>query len=274
MYLLPNAKINIGLNIINNRDDGYHDLQTVFYPIPLTDALEIQPQKSNQDIEFYCSGIKIPDSKNNNLVMKIFRSLQKEFQLPPIIINLSKHIPIGAGLGGGSSDAAFMMKMLNEYFSLDLSNYEMEKRLSEIGADCAFFIRNKATYAEGVGNVFSDIDINLSKYFLALVKPNIHISTKQAYANVVSKRPLIDLNTAIERTPIENWSENIKNDFESSLFHAFPQLSIIKQTLYDIGAVYASMTGSGSALYGIFNRPIDNLSKIFPDCFTFFHELS
>lgn len=275
MYILPNAKINIGLNIPQRRSDGYHDLQTIFYPIPITDAIEISPLKySSSSYEFITSGISIPDVPNNNLIVKVFLSLQKEFNLPPMSINLAKHIPLGAGLGGGSSDAAFMMRLINDYFSLELSDDDMEKRLSAFGADCPFFVRNKAVYAEGIGNEFSPIKLDLSNYYILLVKPEIHISTKQAYANVVPTMPSKNLRELISETPIDKWAKTIHNDFEDSLFPTFPVLGIIKKTLYDIGAIYASMSGSGSALYGIFDRPIENASAAFPDCFVFSHKLS
>lgn len=275
MYLLPNAKINIGLYITEERPDGYHNLQTIFYPIPLTDSLELVPMKnSSKDYELIISGLDIPGNTEDNLVAKVFSSLQKEFQLPPTSIYLSKHIPMGAGLGGGSSDAAFIMKLTNEYFSLNLSEEEMEKRLSNYGADCPFFVRNKPVYAEGIGNIFSPTKISLKGYYLLLVKPDIHISTAQIYSLVSPNKSDTSLLYEIENTPIDQWHQCISNDFEKYAFQLHPSLCAIKQTLYDMGAVYASMSGSGSALYGIFTRPIDNGAKIFPDCFTFANKLA
>jgi 4-diphosphocytidyl-2-C-methyl-D-erythritol kinase len=274
-YTLPNAKINIGLNIVGKRPDGYHNLQTVFYPIPITDAIEIKKLENPTSLyEFESSGISIPGDAKENLVVQVFLSLQKEFDLPPVRINLSKHIPVGAGLGGGSSDCAFMMKMLNEYFSLELSDKEMEDRLSSFGADCAFFVRNKPVFAEGVGNVFSPIDLSLKDYFLVLVKPDVHISTKQAYSVVVPAEPTENLKTILTTEPICQWKNNVKNAFEESVFPLYPNLEIIKETLYDMGAVYAAMSGSGSAIYGIFDRPITNAATIFPEDFTYSHQLS
>lgn len=275
MYILPNAKINIGLNVVSKRLDGYHDLQTVFYPIPITDAIEIKTlEKSTVPYEFFSSGIPIPGGIENNLIVKVFLELKKEYNLPPLSINLAKHIPIEAGLGGGSSDCAHMMKLLNEFFSLGLSDEDMEKKVSRFGADCAFFIRNKPVFAEGLGDTFSQIDICLKDYFIVLVKPDISISTRQAFSAIIPHNPNIDLKTILSTEPISQWKYKISNIFERSIFPLFPNLQVIKETLYDIGAIYASMSGSGSTIYGIFDRPIENLCSIFPDCFTYSHRLS
>lgn len=275
MYILPNAKINIGLNVVSKRLDGYHDLQTVFYPIPITDAIEIKTlEKSTVPYEFFSSGIPIPGGIENNLIVKVFLELKKEYNLPPLSINLAKHIPIEAGLGGGSSDCAHMMKLLNEFFSLGLSDEDMEKKVSRFGADCAFFIRNKPVFAEGLGDKFSQIDICLKDYFIVLVKPDISISTRQAFSAIIPHNPNNDLKTILSTEPISQWKYKISNIFESSIFPLFPNLQVIKETLYDIGAIYASMSGSGSTIYGIFDRPIENLCSIFPDCFTYSHRLS
>ncbi len=275
MYVLPNAKINIGLNIVSKRPNGYHNLQTVFYPIPITDAIEIrQIEKPVEPYEFETSGIFVPGIAKENLVVKVFLALQKEFDLPPISINLAKHIPVGAGLGGGSSDCAFMMKMLNDFFSLDFSIEEMQSRLSAFGADCSFFVRNKPVFAEGVGDEFSPIGITLKGYFIVLIKPNIHISTQQAYSVVTPSMPAANLKDILTTEQVSQWRSRVNNDFEKFLFPLYPELVTIKNTLYDMGAIYASMSGSGSAIYGIFDRPVTNAQTIFPDCFTFSHELS
>ena len=275
MYILPNAKINIGLNVVSKRLDGYHDLQTVFYPIPITDAIEIKTlEKSTVPYEFFSSGIPIPGGIENNLIVKVFLKLKKEYNLPPLSINLAKHIPIEAGLGGGSSDCAHMMKLLNEFFSLGLSDEDMEKKVSRFGADCAFFIRNKPVFAEGLGDTFSQIDISLKDYFIVLVKPDISISTRQAFSAIIPHNPNNDLKNILSTEPISQWKYKISNIFERSIFPLFPNLQVIKETLYDIGAIYASMSGSGSTIYGIFDRPIENLCSIFPDCFTYSHRLS
>ena len=275
MYILPNAKINIGLNVVSKRLDGYHDLQTVFYPIPITDAIEIKTlEKSTVPYEFFSSGIPIPGGIENNLIVKVFLELKKEYNLPPLSINLAKHIPIEAGLGGGSSDCAHMMKLLNEFFSLGLSDEDMEKKVSRFGADCAFFIRNKPVFAEGLGDTFSQIDICLKDYFIVLVKPDISISTRQAFSAIIPHNPNIDLKTILSTEPISQWKYKISNIFERSIFPLFPNLQVIKETLYDIGAIYASMSGSGSTIYGLCDRTIENLCSIFPDCLTYSHRLS
>lgn len=274
MYTLPNAKINIGLNITSRRSDGYHNLQTVFCSIPLTDSLEISPLKmSGGNYEFLQSGLAIPGNSADNPVVRVFLSMQEEFNLPPQTIHLAKHIPMGAGLGGGSSDAAFMMQMLNEQYSLDLTPIEMERRLATFGADCPFFVRNRPVYAEGIGNEFTPVKLNLKGLYILLVKPDIHISTAEAYSGVRPCEPKISLRQTIETTPVEEWHNCIHNDFEDSVFPFHPQLAAIKQTLYDMGAIYASMSGSGSAMYGLFKRPVDNGKTVFGDCFVFSSQL-
>lgn len=270
MYTLPNAKINIGLKVIGRRQDGYHDLQTVFYPISLSDSLEVTALKSeDRSCELLVNGITLQGEDKDNLVVKVYLALKEEFELPPVRIYLTKHIPVGAGLGGGSSDAANMMKLLNDMFSLGLSYREMEARLSPLGADCPFFVRNKPVYAEGIGDKFSPVSLSLNGYHLLLVKPDINISTALAYRGVRPEKPSVDLKTLITETPLYLWRDIIVNDFEKSIFSSYPKIAAIKHTLYDMGAIYASMSGSGSSVYGVFSRPIDNVSKLFPDCFTF-----
>lgn len=270
MYSLPNAKINIGLNVVARRDDGYHDLQTVFYPIPLTDSLELKDaSKWDDPCTLVLSGEEVGVPVQDNLVYKVFTSLQEEFHLPPTIIFLSKHIPTGAGLGGGSSDAAFTMVMTNERFGLGLSDTQMEERLTAFGADCPFFVENKPVYAEGKGDVFSPVSVNLKGLFLVLIKPAVSVSTKQAYANISPVVPAVSLKDNIENTPVGLWKSVIKNDFEDAVFPSHPEIASIKATLYDMGALYASMSGSGSAVYGLFSFPVKNAPEVFPDCFTF-----
>lgn len=270
MYSLPNAKINIGLRIVGRRPDGYHDLQTVFFPIPLADSLEIkEARRLRKPYEFILSGIALPDDGKDNLVVRVFLALQEEFDLPPTSIFLSKHIPAGAGLGGGSSDAAAMMQLLNDYYHLDLTTVDMEQRLAAFGADCPFFVRNKPMYAEGIGNVFTPVNINLKDKYIVLVKPDIHVSTAEAYAAVTPCQLPNSLYDQLLSTPVQLWRNVITNDFEPYVFRTYPKVAAIKQTLYDMGAIYASMSGSGSAVYGIFGRPIDNAGKVFHDCFTF-----
>jgi 4-diphosphocytidyl-2-C-methyl-D-erythritol kinase len=264
----PNAKINIGLHVLEKRADGFHNIETVFYPVSWCDVLEIEVdenialRKKNPRINFKATGIETYSQKEKNLVVRAYRLLEKDFPLKPVRMQLHKIIPIGAGLGGGSSDAAFAIKLLNKIFSLGLSSEQMIKYAGILGSDCAFFIENKPAYAKGKGDVLEPIKINLDKYFITLVKPDLHISTAAAYSKVTSAIPSQPLNKLLAK-PVETWKQTIKNDFEESAFAEYPELQNIKQKLYDKGAVYASMSGSGSSMYGIFSRKTD-LKKIFP----------
>lgn len=267
MITFPNAKINIGLNIVEKRPDGYHNLETIFYPIKLQDALEVtRLQDDTAPFKLHVSGTNLEGTAEDNLVVKAYRLLKDDFQLPPIDIHLFKHIPTGAGLGGGSADCAFMIKLLNEKFNLNLSIDQMEQYAAKLGADCAFFIQNKPVFATGIGNLFHPIDFSLKGYHLVLVKPNSSVSTREAYANIIPCKPETSLLEIIKQ-PIETWRESMKNDFEYSVFLSHPEIAAIKDKLYDLGAVYASMSGSGSAVYGIFKAPIENVDEKFGECF-------
>lgn len=253
MITFPNAKINLGLNIVEKRLDGYHNLETIFYPIPLQDALEITPLNgTNRKYRLMQSGLQIAGDEESNLVVKAYHILDKNYNLPPIEINLLKQIPSGAGLGGGSADAAFMLSMLNQYFDLGIDNLRLEEYASQIGADCAFFIENKPTFAEGIGNIFSPIDITLKGYRLVLVKPDVFVSTRDAFAQITPKRPLVSLKE-IAQMPITEWHSCMVNDFEESVFPQFPVIAQIKEKFYEMGAVYASMSGSGSSVFALFH---------------------
>ena len=259
MITFPNAKINLGLNIIEKRPDGYHNLETVFYPVPVEDALEVNIlNESTQKFRLHQAGLEIAGEAENNLVVKAYKLLDERFNLPPIDIHLFKHIPSGAGLGGGSSDAAYMLKLLNEKFNLKLSDKNLEEYAARLGADCAFFIRNAPTYAEGIGNIFSPISLSLKGYQIVLVKPDIFVSTRDAFAQIKSHRQEIPLKEVIKQ-PIEEWKERMVNDFEESVFPQFPAIKEIKEKLYEAGAIYAAMTGSGSSVFGLF-KPEDNKS--------------
>lgn len=253
MLSFPNAKINLGLNVVERRPDNYHNLETIFYPIPICDALEIIPLEMGDELKFYQYGMPIVGDKEDNLVVKAYRLLEKRFELPPVEIHLRKNVPFGAGLGGGSSDAAFMLKMLNDQFSLDISNSELEAYASKIGADCPFFINNIATLAKGIGDEFEHIDLNLSGYWLLLVKPDVHVSTPDAYSMVKPQKPVTPIKELI-KLPINEWKGRVVNDFELSVFTKYPELSKIKDQIYHSGAIYASMSGSGSSIFGIFNQ--------------------
>ncbi|MBS6237593.1 MAG: 4-(cytidine 5'-diphospho)-2-C-methyl-D-erythritol kinase [Bacteroides sp.] len=257
MITFPNAKINLGLNIVEKRPDGYHNLETVFYPVPLEDALEVNVlNEGSEKFRLHQAGLEIEGEVENNLVVKAYKLLDEKFNLPPVDIHLFKHIPSGAGLGGGSSDAAYMLKLLNEKFSLELTDETLEEYAAKLGADCAFFIRNTPTYAEGIGNVFSPISLSLKEYQIVLVKPDIFVSTREAFAKIKPHRQDIPLKEVLKH-PIEEWKELMVNDFEESVFPQFPAIKAIKEKLYKQGAVYAAMTGSGSSVFGLF-KPEDN----------------
>jgi len=274
MITFPNAKINLGLNITEKRPDGYHNLETVFYPIPLEDALEINPAaNSSNKFNLYQSGIAIDGKPEDNLVIKAYLMLDKRFNLPSIDIHLYKHIPSGAGLGGGSADAAFMLKLLNDKFSLGLSIEELEDYAAQLGADCAFFIQDQPTFAEGIGNIFSPVSLSLKDYQLVLIKPDIFVSTKAAFAHIKPRKPQHSLKEIISR-PIAEWKELMINDFEESVFPQYPEIGAIKDCLYQQGALYASMSGSGSSVFGIFPQEgAIPSATLFPDSFYFQHKL-
>ena len=268
MITYPNAKINLGLNIVEKRPDGYHNLETVFYPINLQDALEVTKlENEDEEYKLKVSGVTIEGEPDNNLVVKAYRLLKKDFpDMAPINIHMFKHIPTGAGLGGGSADAAFMIKLLNNKFKLDLSTEKMEEYAAILGADCAFFIHNKPVFASGIGNIFESINLSLKGYYIVLVKPDIFVSTKDAFANIVPMHPNHSLKEII-RMPIETWRATMKNDFETSVFQKYPEIAAIKDKLYDMGAIYASMSGSGSAVYGIFREQVEFIDEVFSGYF-------
>lgn len=267
MITYPNAKINLGLNIVEKRPDGYHNLETIFYPINLQDALEVTLLEGEKEYELTLSGTPIEGNPEDNLVVKAYRLLKEDYpHIAPVDIHMYKHIPTGAGLGGGSADAAFMIKLLNDKFQLGLSIEEMENYAARLGADCAFFIQNKPVFASGIGNIFEPIQLSLKGYFLVLVKPDIFVSTKDAFSLITPKMPVQSLKEIV-RMPVETWRATMKNDFENSVFKKFPEIAAIKDKLYDMGAIYASMSGSGSSVYGIFREQVEFVDEIFSGCF-------
>ena len=267
MITFPNAKINIGLQVTERRPDGYHNLDTVFYPIPLHDALEVVPaEEEDYDCRLHLSGVEIEGDTDNNLVVRAYRLLAADYTLPPVDVYLHKHIPTGAGLGGGSADASYMLRLLNEMFALGIANEQLEVYAAKLGADCPFFINNTPVYATGIGNVFHPIDLNLEGWNLVVVKPDVFVSTKEAYSMVKPEKPEVTLDKKI-MSPIEEWKESISNDFEKGIFAIHPELDDIKSKLYELGAVYAAMSGSGSALFGLFKSEVEGLEQHFPDCF-------
>lgn len=267
MITYPNAKINLGLNIVEKRPDGYHNLETIFYPINLQDALEVTLLEGDKEYELTLSGTLIEGNPEDNLVVKAYRLLKEDYpHIAPVDIHMYKHIPTGAGLGGGSADAAFMIKLLNDKFNLGLSIEEMENYAARLGADCAFFIQNKPVFASGIGNIFEPIQLSLKGYFLVLVMPDIFVSTKDAFSLITPKMPVQSLKEIV-RMPVETWRATMKNDFENSVFKKFPEIAAIKDKLYDMGAIYASMSGSGSSVYGIFREQVEFVDEIFSGCF-------
>lgn len=265
MIAFPNAKINIGLNIIRRRGDGYHDLETVFYPIRIYDALEIVPAST---LEFTTSGLAIPGNLQDNLCLKGYQLLKNDFDLPPVNIHLHKHIPIGAGLGGGSADAAFFIGLLNAEFSLGLSAEQLRAYASRLGADCAFFVESKPVFALDKGDRFEPVELDLSKYHIALVMPPAHVSTAEAYRGVKPKPAEISLKELVTR-PVVEWKNFIHNDFEETIFKNHPVIRGVKAALYQAGALYACMSGSGASVFGIFGQRPD-LSELEKDSQVFY----
>lgn len=274
MIVFPCAKINLGLNIVSNRDDGYHNLETVFYPVPLYDALEIKYMDPKFPSDVPCdlkvTGIDLDCDEQWNLVIRAYNLLAEDYELPRVHAHLMKRIPTGAGLGGGSSDGAYMIRLLDERFRLNIGIAEMEKYAARLGADCAFFITAEPMYATGIGNILAPVDDSigfLKGLYLAIVKSGISVSTVEAYRQIKPKKPAkccLD----IVRQPIETWREELTNDFEPPVFAAHPELGDIKEKLYDMGAIFAQMSGSGSAIYGIFKEAPENIEDKFPGMFT------
>jgi 4-diphosphocytidyl-2-C-methyl-D-erythritol kinase len=258
VVLFPNCKINLGLNIVGKRVDGYHDLETIFYPIQIKDAIEIieekNPQRSVPEAQISISGLAIDGDIENNLCAKAYNLLKKDFpQLPSAKIHLYKAIPIGAGLGGGSADAAFALKLINKKFDLGLSEKQLMSYALQLGSDCPFFILNEPSFATGRGEILERITLDLSNYKIVFVHSRIHISTAWAFVNIDPCRPSIQIKEVIKE-PIQMWKQELKNDFENPVFSKYPEIKKIKDTLYNAGAIYASMSGSGSAVYGILEK--------------------
>jgi 4-diphosphocytidyl-2-C-methyl-D-erythritol kinase len=266
MISFPNAKINLGLFVTGKRDDGYHDIESVFYPIGLSDVLEvvIDEEGAKGTISFQSTGIEIPGDAQENLCVKAYRLINAETELPAVNVHLHKIIPIGAGLGGGSADGAFFVNQLNALCDLNLTEEQRVAYAAKLGSDCMFFIRNEAAFVSGRGEEISPFTIDLSGYYLVLVHPEIHVSTAEAYTGMEPKKPAIELQNALKNSP-EEWNE-VTNDFEKTVFSNYPKIEEIKAQLYAEGAAYAAMSGSGSAVYGIFKSPID-LSTTFSDYF-------
>lgn len=269
------CKINLGLNVVERRPDGYHNLQTIFYPVPLYDELTIREKDSlimDGEDTLTLGGNLLEGEVWDNLVLRAVRLLRQEgFPIPPLNIDLRKVIPSGAGLGGGSSDAACMVTSLTKLYGLPLTDEQMESLVGKLGADCPFFINPRPLYAEGIGDVFTPISLDLSGWYLMLVKPEVHVSTREAYAGVHPHQPAYSLLDVVKQ-PVGAWASRMVNDFEESIFFNHPLLSEIKEELYRQGAAYASMSGSGSTIFGLFrSRP--NCEELFAGHFTFVCQL-
>jgi 4-diphosphocytidyl-2-C-methyl-D-erythritol kinase len=259
MIVFPNCKINLGLRILNKRQDGYHNIETIFYPVPLKDALEIIVSENAAPVNFSSSGFIIDGDTENNLCTRAYHLLKKDFpQITAVKIHLHKAIPMGAGLGGGSADAAFTLQLLNQQFNLNLSAARLITYALQLGSDCPFFILNKPCLATGRGEIMEELTIDFSAYKIILVNPGIHVNTAHAFA-ALSLNPaaenLISLREIIQQ-PVTEWHQSLKNDFEETVTAMYPAIKEIKDTLYKMGATYASMTGSGSTVYGLFKKQL------------------
>ncbi|WP_425392468.1 4-(cytidine 5'-diphospho)-2-C-methyl-D-erythritol kinase [Ekhidna sp.] len=257
MITFPNAKINLGLNIVSKREDGYHNIESCFYPIPWHDCLEVIEAAA---FAFYSYGLEIPGDASKNLCVKAFELLKSDFDISPVEIHLLKNIPMGAGLGGGSADGAFTLKMLNRLFELGLSTDTLRNYALKLGSDCPFFIKNQPAIAKGRGEQLETIELDLSGFHLAIHNPNIHVSTKEAYSGVTPNPSKIEISELIG-TPISTWKNSLHNDFEKSIFPNHPNIQQLKQDMYESGAIYASMTGSGSTVFGLFDTKLNQSVK-------------
>lgn len=254
MRIYPNAKINIGLSVTERRTDGYHNLETVFYPVGLRDVLELNREEGPKRVCYFeNTGIAIDCPEDKNLVVRAYKLLASAYDLPAVRINLFKTIPFGAGLGGGSSDAAYTLKALNEYFELRISEKGLENYASRLGSDCAFFIRNRPAFASGKGDVLEDMVLELDEYEIVIVKPDCKVSTAEAYAGISPAKAVFNLRE-LNLLPLTAWRKQVKNDFETTVFAKYPAIRKVKEELYNRGALYASMTGSGAGVFGIFPK--------------------
>jgi len=260
MIVFPNAKINIGLNVVARRPDGFRNLESCFYPLQWQDALEVVPSGEKQ---FTLSGIPVPGAAETNLCELAYDLLRTDFNIPPVTMHLHKNIPIGAGMGGGSADAAFALRLFNDLFKLNLSLEILENYARRLGSDCAFFIRNKPVFARERGDVFEAIDLDLSGYYCLIVYPDIHITTAEAFGLVKTEAPEYNLKDSLTED-ITTWKDKVKNSFEVALFPKYSVLVELKDFLYNQGAIYAAMTGSGSAIYGLFREEVAVKEWAFP----------
>lgn len=273
MIAFPIAKVNLGLNVVEKRPDGYHNLETVFYPVPIKDVLEIQLMDaafpSAYDCDLKVTNMDIEGDEQRNLVVRAYQLLKADFPtLPRIHAHLWKGIPTQAGMGGGSSDCAYMIRLLNESFHLQLTDGQMIAYAAQLGADCAFFIKSTPCYAEGIGERMTPIRLDLTGWHIGIVRPDIPVPTKEAFSRIRPHYPERNCREVVSQA-VETWRDGLTNDFEESVFALHPEIGAVKEQLYDMGATYAAMSGSGSALFGLFRETPNRLSQEFPDMFTF-----
>ena len=273
MITFPIAKINLGLNVVERRPDGYHNLQTVFYPVPLKDAIEVMPMDegfpSDVECDLKVTNISIDGDEQRNLVVRAYQMLKQDFPaLPRVHVHLWKGIPTQAGMGGGSSDCGFMISLINRMFDLGLSEEQMIQYAARLGADCAFFILSRPCYAEGIGERLEPIALDLSGWYIGVVRPDIPVPTKEAFSRIHPHFPTKNCREVVMQ-PVETWHKDLVNDFEESVFALHPEIGDIKNRLYDMGATYAAMSGSGSALFGLFKEKPEHLAQAFNGIFSF-----
>lgn len=267
MIVYPNAKINIGLRIVARRTDGFHDIETCFFPVFLCDILEIN--ETNSTTTFSTSGISIPGKDEENICVQAWHLLKRKFDIPPVNIHLHKLIPIGAGLGGGSADGAFMLKGLNDLFNLKLSEQSLLKSAAELGSDCAFFISNQPAIGKERGNILEPLNLSLADFKIILINPGIHIGTAEAYAAIKPMRPESELKELLSK-PVSEWKDKVLNDFEAGVFQKYPEIQEVKRKLYELGASFAAMSGSGSTVFGLFYNAIpDEVNNVFGNYFLY-----
>jgi 4-diphosphocytidyl-2-C-methyl-D-erythritol kinase len=266
MICFPNAKINLGLNITEKRSDGFHNIETIFYPVGWNDALEvIEAKDSVQEFNLHLSGLPILGNTQDNLLYKAYQIIKQSKKLPHLNVYLYKTLPMGAGLGGGSADAAFFINLLNNQFELNFTETERVEIAKQLGSDCAFFVKNSPVFASQKGDVFTDIKLDLSHLYIAIIYPNVHSNTKEAYSLVKPQQSNKSLLEVIKQ-PILTWKNDLINDFEASIFNLYPVVEKTKNDLYELGALYACMSGSGSAVFGLFEtEPEIKMLSQFPN---------
>lgn len=260
MIVYPNAKINLGLNVVEKRADGFHNIETVFYPVGWSDLLELLPdENSSSGITLTTSGLPIPGDVNDNLCVRAYELIRRDYAMPAVKVHLHKIVPMGAGLGGGSSDAAFFIKALNELFELGLAWGELHHYAKQLGSDCSFFISNRPVFAEGKGDEYESILLDLSNYHIVIAYPGIHVNTAEAYKGIIPRKPAASPEDIVTKLPVAEWKNVLVNDFEQSVFERFPAIKSLKEKMYAAGAVYAAMSGSGSAVFGVFETVPEEL---------------